>query len=200
MKIVIATKNAGKLREFRRILEPLGYEVVSQKDVGVEGQAEENGTTFSENAYKKAQYVFEQTGEITLADDSGLCVDALDGRPGVYSARYGGPEANDGDRCRKLLDELKDVPDEKRTAHFACAICVLFPDSRLEVLETCEGTVGRELSGESGFGYDPIFYVKGKSFAELDGAEKDRISHRGKALRKMAEELKKRENQSHADK
>ena len=109
MKIVVATKNRGKLKEFKRILEPMGFTVVSQLDCGVDGQAEENGTTFEENARLKARYVFERTGEITIADDSGICVDALGGRPGVYSARYGGPGLTDADRVDKLLRELSET-------------------------------------------------------------------------------------------
>lgn len=186
MKIVVATKNQGKLKEFKRILEPLGFTVLSQADCGVDGQAEENGSTFEENARLKAQYVFDRTGEITIADDSGICVDALGGRPGIYSARYGGPGLTDADRVDKLLRELSEVPEEKRTAHFACAISVLFPDDEWMIFEICEGSVGYEPSGSGGFGYDPVFLVKGKSFSEMNDEDKDAISHRGKALRELA--------------
>ncbi len=186
MKIVVATKNQGKLREFKRILEPFGFTVLSQLDCGVEGQAEENGTTFEENARLKARYVFERTGEITIADDSGICVDALGGRPGVYSARYGGPGLTDAERVDKLLRELSETPEEKRTAHFACAISVIFPEEEWSIFEICEGQIAFQPTGSGGFGYDPVFLVKGKSFSEMNGSEKDAISHRGKALRELA--------------
>ena len=199
MQIVAATKNAGKLRELRRLLEPLGYRVISQEEAGVVGQAEETGSTFAENAFLKAEYVFAQTGAITLADDSGLCVDALGGRPGVYSARYGGA-VGDREQCALLLGELKGILPERRTARFVCAVCVLFPDgSRIAVQESCEGVIGERPAGDDGFGYDPIFYIGGKSFAELSAEEKDTVSHRGKALRAMTEQMRKREN-GNADK
>ncbi len=193
MKIVVATKNRGKLKEFKRILEPMGFTVVSQLDCGVDGQAEENGTTFEENARLKARYVFERTGEITIADDSGICVDALGGRPGVYSARYGGPGLTDADRVDKLLRELSETPEEKRTAHFACAISVVFPKEEWGIFEICEGRIAFQPAGSGGFGYDPIFLVKGKSFSEMNDSEKDAVSHRGKALRELARRFHERE-------
>lgn len=186
MKIVVATKNQGKLKEFKRILEPFGFTVLSQLDCGVDGQAEENGTTFEENARLKARYVFERTGEITIADDSGICVDALGGRPGVYSARYGGPGLTDAERVDKLLRELSETPENKRTAHFACAISVFFPEEEWSIFEICEGRIAFQPAGSGGFGYDPIFLVKGKSFSEMNDSEKDEVSHRGKALRELA--------------
>lgn len=199
MKLVIATKNKGKLAEFERLLSPLGYEVLSQADCGIQGQAEENGNSFQENAQLKAEYVFQRTGCTTLADDSGLCVDALDGRPGIFSARYGGPGLTDSDRVQLLLNELADVPEEKRTAYFACAICLIYPDGEKDIVfETCEGTIGREPVGENGFGYDPAFMVDGKSFSQINGTDKDCISHRGKALRRVFELLKeKKEGYDH---
>lgn len=193
MNVVIATKNMGKFKEFRRILEPFGFTVLSQLDCGVEGQAEENGNSFEENARLKARYVFEHTGEITIADDSGLCVDAIGGRPGIYSARYGGPGLTDRDRVEKLLRELTETPEEKRTAHFACAISVIFPEEEWSIFEICEGMIGYEPQGGEGFGYDPVFIVKGKSFSEMNGREKDMISHRGKALRELARRFYERE-------
>lgn len=193
MKIVVATKNQGKLKEFKRILEPMGFTVVSQLDCGVDGQAEENGTTFEENARLKARYIFERTGEITIADDSGICVDALGGRPGVYSARYGGPGLTDTDRVDKLLRELSETSEEKRTAHFACAISVVFPKEEWSIFEICEGRIAFRPAGSGGFGYDPIFLVKGKSFSEMNDSEKDAVSHRGKALRELARRFHERE-------
>jgi len=194
MKIVIATKNKGKLREFSRILEPFGFEVVSQADCGIVGQAEENGTSFEENARLKAKYVFDRCGEITIADDSGICVDALGGRPGIYSARYGGPELTDAERVDKLLRELEEVPEEKRSAHFACAISVIFPDDEWSIFEICEGTISFAPKGEGGFGYDPVFDVNGKSFSEMNDEEKDAVSHRGKALRELVLRFREKEN------
>lgn len=190
MKVVIATKNQGKLREFKRILGPLGFDVVSQLDCGVDGQAEETGSTFEENAHLKAKYVFDRTGKVTIADDSGLCVDALNGNPGVYSARYGGSGLSDPERVDKLLKELSGVPDGKRGAYFACAISAIFPDDTWMIFETCEGEISRAPKGKDGFGYDPVFTVKGKSFAEMAAEEKDEISHRGKALRELVRRLK----------
>lgn len=192
MKIVVATKNPGKLREFRRILEPFGYEIVSQADLGIEGQAEETGSTFAENAKLKAEYVFDRTGMITIADDSGLCVDALDGRPGVFSARYGGPSLDDRGRVRKLLDEMDGVPEENRAAHFTCAVVVRFPDREWEIVQHCYGHIGYEPVGEDGFGYDPVFLLEdGRSFAQISPEEKDAVSHRGKALREMRSRFEK---------
>ena len=192
MKVIIATKNQGKLREFKRILEPIGFTVHSQLEYGIDGQAEENGTSFEENARLKAHYVFEKTGEITIADDSGICVDALGGRPGIYSARYGGSGLTDAERVDKLLRELSETPAEKRTAHFACAISVIFPDEEWSIFEICEGSIALQPSGLGGFGYDPVFVVDGKSFSEMDDDEKDRVSHRGKALRELARRFNER--------
>ena len=194
MKIVIATKNKGKLREFSRILEPFGFEVVSQADCGVAGQAEENGTSFEENARLKAKYVFDRCHEITIADDSGICVDALGGRPGIYSARYGGPELTDAERVDKLLRELEGIPEEKRSAHFACAISVIFPDDEWSIFEICEGMISFAPKGEGGFGYDPVFDINGKSFSEMNDEEKDAVSHRGKALRELVQRFREKEN------
>ncbi len=190
MKFVIATGNEGKVREFKRILEPMGFGAVSMKELGLALDVEETGKTFSENAYLKAEAVCRLTGLPAIADDSGLCVDALNGAPGVYSARYSG-QGDDGNN-QKLLDEMADVPPEKRTARYVCAICCCFPDgTRLTAQENCEGAIGYELSGEQGFGYDPLFYVGERSFGQYSDEEKDAISHRGKALRLFCETLKK---------
>lgn len=188
MKYVMATHNRHKVRELQRILEPMHIEVTTaQLD-----EVEETGTTFAENAFLKAEAACKQTGLPAVADDSGIAVDALNGAPGVYSARYAGENATDADRNRKLLDELKDVPAEQRTARFVSAICVVYPDgTRTDVEGTCEGSVAFAPRGNDGFGYDPIFLVGEKTYAELTPAEKDAISHRGKALRKLAEYLEK---------
>lgn len=191
MKILIATHNKHKLTEMERILAPMGYEVVTDTDIGIAlTDVEETGTTFIENARIKAESGCKESGLICIADDSGLCVDALDGAPGVYSARYSGEHGNDEANIVKLLEELKDVPDEKRTAHFQCSICVSFPDgSEVTAHGKCEGKIGYEKRGENGFGYDPVFMVGDKSFAELTSAEKDAISHRGNALKVLREKL-----------
>lgn len=183
-KLVIATKNAGKAREMAAILSDLPYEVVSLADYPDAPEVEETGATFVENATIKAKAYAEFTGELTLADDSGLEVDALDGAPGVYSSRFA---PSDLKRVAKLLELLKSVPKEERTARFRCAIAITEPDG---VVRTCEGSVegiiSREIKGSNGFGYDPIFFVPelGKHMAELTSSEKNAISHRGKALEK----------------
>ena len=187
MKIIIATHNKHKLQEMSRILSPMGYEVVTDTDLGIElSDVEENGETFLDNARIKAEAGCKESGLPCIADDSGLCVDALDGAPGVYSARYSGVHGDDDGNNRKLLAELDGVPTEKRTAHFACAICVSFPDGR-EVTATgkCEGYIGYEKKGTNGFGYDPLFMVGERSLAEMSAEEKDAISHRGNALKEL---------------
>ena len=187
MKIIIATHNKHKLAEMSRILSPMGYEVVTDTDLGIElSDVEENGETFLDNARIKSEAGCKESGYPCIADDSGLCVDALGGAPGVYSARYSGVHGDDDGNNRKLLAELDGVPTEKRTAHFACAICVSFPDGR-EVTATgkCEGYIGYEKKGSNGFGYDPLFMVGERSLAEMSAEEKDAISHRGNALKEL---------------
>lgn len=186
---VMATHNQHKLKELQRILEPLNIHVVSA-DLP---EVEETGTTFEENAALKARSACVATGLPSVADDSGLEVDALGGAPGVYSARYAGENATDRERIEKLLGELLSVQAKDRTARFVSAVCCAFPDgSELMVRGTCEGMIAHEPRGEDGFGYDPVFLVGDKTFAELTGAEKDAVSHRGVALRKLTEELRKR--------
>lgn len=193
MKLVLATNNEGKVREFARILEPLGIEVMTQKQAGVHVSPEENGTTFAENARIKAMAVYEATGLPTVADDSGLCIDAMNGEPGVYSARYYGEDTPYEEKNRRIIESLNDVAEEKRTARFVAHItCVLSKDEILDCEGVCEGTIGHKPAGDGGFGYDPIFYVGDKSFAELDGEAKDKVSHRGKALEKLYQKLKER--------
>ena len=191
MKLVVATNNQHKLVEFRRILEPIGFEILSQKEAGVHVNPEENGETFAANAKIKALAVFEACGLPCVADDSGLCVDALDGRPGVYSARYMGEDTPQEHKNAALLNELEGVAEEKRGAQFVSAICcVLSKDDIVECEGICRGAIGYEPLGEGGFGYDPIFMVNGRSYSELSGEEKDAISHRGVALRKLHDILK----------
>ncbi|MEE1318411.1 MAG: XTP/dITP diphosphatase [Ruminococcus sp.] len=193
MKFIIATNNKKKLAELQRILKPLGIDAVTAREAGVElDDVEETGTTFAENAFLKAYAAFRKTGTPSVADDSGLCVDALDGRPGVYSARYAGENATDEEKNSKLLAELEGVTEEKRTAHFSCAICCILSDgSKIEVEGRCEGKIAFEPCGDGGFGYDPVFVYEGKSYAQLSAEEKDAVSHRGQALRKLKTELEK---------
>ena len=187
MKVVLASQNPHKLAEMQKILGTLGMEVLLERDVGVNVEVEETGTTFAENSLLKAQAVFDATHLATVADDSGLMVDALGGAPGVYSARYGGRHT-DAERIALLLENMKDVPDEQRTAQFVCAVTCLMPDGgKIAVQGVCPGVILRAPRGEGGFGYDPVFYLPelGKTFAELAGEEKNRISHRGRALREF---------------
>ena len=191
MRIILATNNKNKVREVGEILSPMGYEVVSQSDAGIDIDVEENGTTFEENAFLKADAVHKLSGDICIADDSGLEVDYLNGEPGVYSARYAEP----GHRCQKVLDKLEGVPDEKRTARFVCCICFIGRDGTSKTFRgTCEGRIGHEKRGTNGFGYDPIFMVGDKSFAEISAEEKNGMSHRGAALRMLAEYLAERKD------
>ena len=192
MKMVLASKNPKKLEEMAVILSQLGSAVVLESDVGVDVEVEETGTTFEENAALKAFAVMEAAGLPAIADDSGLCVDALGGGPGVYSARYGGEGLTDADRYRLVLEGLQGQLD--RGAKFVSAICCAFPGGdRVEARGECPGVIGYAPQGENGFGYDPIFFLpeKKKTFAQLTGEEKNAISHRGKALEKFKEELEK---------
>lgn len=187
MTFVIATHNAKKLKELKRMLEPLGFDAIIREDLP---EVEENGTTFAENALLKAESACKETGMPAIADDSGLVVDALDGAPGVYSARYAGEGATDKQRYEKLLKELEAVPTEKRTARFVSAVCCVFPDGKVLTAEgACEGKIAYAPKGEGGFGYDPVFLVGEQSYAEMTAEEKDSISHRGLALSKLAQEL-----------
>ena len=194
-RIIFATANEGKMREVRLILADLGMEVISMKEAGASCDIEENGSTFAENAAIKAKAVWQHTKEIVLADDSGLVVDYLGGEPGIYSARYLGEDTPYSVKNADLIRRLEGVPEEERTARFVCAIAAVLPDGQeLTVRATVEGRIGYEERGQNGFGYDPIFYLPetGKSTAELTEEEKNVISHRGKALRLMKEELRKR--------
>ena len=184
-KLLIATHNEGKLREFARMLEPLGIRAALPGIPGLLESVEENGETFAENALIKARAVFEATGLPALADDSGLCVDLLGGEPGVHSARYLGEDTPYTEKNASILHRLEGAPDDRRTARFVCAIALVTAQGEHVFEASCEGRIGDAPRGERGFGYDPIFYVGGHSFAELPDAEKDRISHRGKALRQL---------------
>ena len=193
MKLILASNNANKLKEFRSLVADLDIELLSQKEAGCDFEVEETGTTFEENAYLKASAVTEATGIAAVADDSGLCVDALGGEPGIYSARYGlGHAASDEERYRYLLQTMEGVED--RSARFVCCICCTFPDgSVIRSRGECEGEILLAPKGQNGFGYDPVFHplCLDKSMAELNPEEKNAISHRGKALRAFIEELRK---------
>ncbi len=191
-KLIFATGNAGKMKEIREILGWEGLEILSQKEAGIVNDAEENGSTFEENALIKARAVAAETDALVLADDSGLEIDYLNGEPGIYSARYLGEDTPYAIKNQKILEQMQDVPEEKRTARFVCAIAAVLPDGReLTTRGTIEGIIGYETRGEGGFGYDPIFFVPefGCSTAELTMDQKNAVSHRGKALRAMKEKL-----------
>ncbi|MCM1046385.1 MAG: XTP/dITP diphosphatase [Candidatus Gastranaerophilales bacterium] len=195
--IIFATGNAGKMKEIKEILSDAPYEAVSMKEAGVETDVEENGSTFEENALIKARAVAALTDGIVMADDSGLEVDFLNKEPGIHSARYLGENTAFSIKMADILRRLEGVPERERTARFVCAIAAVLPDGReLTVRATVEGRIDCEARGDNGFGYDPIFYVPefGRTMAELTEAEKNQISHRGKALQLMKEELKKYEN------
>lgn len=191
-KIIFATGNENKLIEIRQILSHLDVDVISMKQAGIDVDIVEDGKTFLENALIKARTVAHVCHEITMADDSGLVVDAMNGEPGIYSARWLGHDTSYHVKNQKILELLKDVPEEKRTARFVCAMACVLPDGReLTAVENFEGAIGYEEKGKNGFGYDPIFYLpdRGCYSAELSPEEKNAISHRGKALRKMRDML-----------
>ena len=191
MKFFIASKNKHKIAEFVRILKPMNIDVVSEADLDAPlSEVEETGATFEENAFLKAQMAMKETGLPSIADDSGLCVDALNGAPGVYSARYAGEPCDNLKNNLKLLDALKDVPDDKRTAYFESAVACVFPDGRsITVNGRCHGKIAYDMSGTNGFGYDVLFLSELGRFAEISDEEKDSISHRGRALIKLREKL-----------
>lgn len=185
-KIIIATKNKHKTEEFRMLFS--GYDVVSLCDLGFEDEIKEDAETFEGNARIKASFIAGRYGAFAVADDSGLVVDSLGGAPGVYSARYAGENASDTENLNKLLYEMENIPDNERTARFVAVLCGVYPDGR-EIIARgeCEGLIVRERCGAGNFGYDPVFYYPplGKTFAELSGPEKNKISHRGIAVRKF---------------
>ena len=192
MRLIVATGNEDKVREIDEILEGTGFEAVSMKQAGFNPDIVEDGTTFEENALKKAMAVHELSGEYVMADDSGLCIDALDGAPGIYSARFCGEDSTYEEKFRKIFEMLADVPEDKRTAKFVCAIAVVKPDgTSFTVRGECRGVLHEKPVGENGFGYDPIFYVPefGMTTAQMDPEVKNSISHRGRALRAMVEKL-----------
>jgi len=187
-KILIATGNQGKVDEIRDLVKGLSVRFLSLADAGGISDFVEDGETFEENALKKARIISSTTGMVTLADDSGLCIDALHGGPGVLSARYSGEAATDEEKCRAILRELQNVPDDLRSARFECVLALVDPGGEERVFRgVCEGRITRELRGTGGFGYDPIFYFPEahRTFAEMDREWKNRVSHRGRALRQF---------------
>jgi len=194
MEIIVATKNKGKLIEIRDLLKDLRVDVSSLEDYPDIPEIVEDKDSFLENSRKKSSVVTKATGKWSLADDSGLVVDALNGAPGIRSARYAGKQGDHAANNRKLLEEMREVPDGKRRARFVCAMVITSPDgTQWDIEESCEGEILRELKGSGGFGYDPLFFIPDKGFtmAELPLNEKNKISHRGKALRHMKEIIKK---------
>ncbi len=196
--IVLATKNSHKIKELSAMFSPFiagKYSIISMTEAGFYGDIEETGKTFEENAQIKAETVCRATGFITFADDSGLEVDALDGRPGVYSARYGGEELNYDGKIKLLLSEMENIADEKRTARFVSVFCCVYPDGSgndsICARGECDGIIIREKRGNGDFGYDPVFYYPplGKTFAEMTTEEKNTISHRGRAVEKFIKML-----------
>lgn len=183
-EIALATQNPHKVREFQEILEPLGFRVVTPADLGVQLEVDETGDSFEENAILKARALWNKGGRIAIADDSGICVDALEGRPGILSARYGGPGLNDKDRALLLVQEMKDKKD--RSAHYACAIALVGPNLQETFFGTCEGEITPDYDEEGpyGFGYDPVFYFPPfkERFSQVEPNKKNQVSHRRKAL------------------
>lgn len=191
-RLIFATGNEGKMREIREILADTGYEILSMKEAGIDLDIVEDGKTFEENAIIKAKAVMEASGELTLADDSGLEIDAFGGEPGIYSSRYLGEDTSYTEKNQIILERMKDIPEEKRSARFVCVIAAAFPDGQTYTTRgTMEGIIGYESKGGNGFGYDPIFYLPElkKYSAQLSSDEKNHLSHRGEALRKMKEVL-----------
>ncbi|HTP09695.1 MAG TPA: XTP/dITP diphosphatase [Anaerolineae bacterium] len=185
MRLLIATTNLGKVREYQQLLTGPAYDLVGLTDIGIDQEVDETGATYEENALLKAREYAALSGLLTLADDSGLEVDALDGRPGVYSARYA-PDSPT--RIRKLLGEMQDIPTDRRSARFQCVIALAWPDGRTEITAgTCEGWISSEARGSNGFGFDPVFLVPelGVTMAELPDEVKNQISHRARAAQKM---------------
>lgn len=191
-EIIIATKNKGKAKDFEQLLEPMGYKVLTLHDVAPHMDVEETGETFEANAILKAEAIAQELQATVIADDSGLEIDALDGEPGVYSARYSGDERNDESNIDKVLQKMVQVPGSEKTARFRCVLALASPGKETILFEgTCEGLITDERKGENGFGYDPIFYVPAldKTMAEMKPSEKASVSHRGNAIRELGKAM-----------
>ena len=198
MKVIMATSNKDKVKEIRQMLEGTGIEILSLKEAGIAVDIEETGTTFEENAAIKAETIRDLTGQLAVADDSGLVIDYLDGAPGIYSSRFMGEDTPYPEKNRAILDMLKEASDEERSARFVCAMAIAWPDGHTDLYRgVMEGRIAYEIAGEGGFGYDPIFYLpeRGCTSAQLTAEEKNAISHRGQALRQAAAALKERSGQ-----
>jgi len=192
-KILIATKNQGKVAEIKDLVKDIPITFLSLSDFPNIPDVIEDGVTFEENALKKARTIAAKTGLPSLADDSGLCIDALGGQPGVFSSRYAGEQTSDLEKCKHILEEMSEIPDNSRSARFVCVLAFVFPHGEEHIFEgVCEGRITRELRGSLGFGYDPIFYYEEAqmTFAEMSSESKNKVSHRGQALRKFAEYLR----------
>ncbi len=191
-RVIIASNNEGKIKEFRQLLEPYGLQAVSMREAGFDGEICEDGDTFEENAHIKARTVYEALKQPTIADDSGLEIDFLDGAPGIYSARYAGEHATDKERCEKVLEEMHGAAKPLRDACFVCSIYFIYKeDDEYSISGKVNGYIGYEMVGENGFGYDPIFMLNDdESMATIGSEEKNRISHRAKAFKQLAEILK----------
>jgi len=187
-EVIIATRNPGKLREIEAILSPFSLKILSLEDFPGIPEVLEDGATFAENAGKKAKTIARLTGRLSIADDSGLAVEVLKGRPGVFSSRYAGENATDQERCQKLLEEMAEIPPGQREAAFLCVIAVALPDGKMQVVQgECRGSIAFAPRGKHGFGYDPIFFIPefAKTMAELEPEVKNRISHRARALEQL---------------
>ncbi|MEG1620604.1 MAG: RdgB/HAM1 family non-canonical purine NTP pyrophosphatase [Oscillospiraceae bacterium] len=190
MIVIAATKNNGKLKELNRVMSDYDITLISMKDAEIAVEIVEDGITFEENALIKARTLHKITGKPVISDDSGICVNCLDGRPGVYSARYGGEDLPYPEKMQKLIDEIAAKNTTDRSAYYSCVIVYIDKDSKEYIFNgRCDGKIGYEPKGDSGFGYDPIFVVGEKTMAEMTDEEKDEISHRGKALRLLANNL-----------
>lgn len=196
-KIILASNNQGKLKEIKSKLAPFGIDVTSLKEEGINIEIEETGKTYSENALLKAKAIFSITGMPVIAEDSGLEIDFLDGKPGIYSARFLGENASYEEKMNKIIELLNNVQEEDRTARFRCVICFIDENGNEHFFEdTCEGKIAdRPTIGKNGFGYDPIFEYEGRTFAEMPQEEKNKISHRGKAIKKFVEYIERINNE-----
>lgn len=188
--IILASNSKNKIIEISQKLKPFNINVISQAEAGYNIEVDETGTTFKENAILKAEAIYEKTKMPVIADDSGLEIDALGGKPGVYSKRFAGENATDDERIEKILKAMENVEDSKRTARFKCAICYIDKFGQKHIFEeACEGKITTKLYGEDGFGYDPIFLYDSRTFAQMAREEKNKVSHRGKAINKLVEFL-----------
>ena len=191
MKVIIASNNKGKIKEYKELLEPMGYEVLSQSEANINLEVEETGNTYEENAKLKAEAIYKLTNTAVLADDSGISIDYFDGAPGVYSARFK-PELNQDEKNQYVISEMKNAEGEERNAQFVCCIYFIKENGeRIIVQGICNGVIANESKGSNGFGYDPIFQVEsiGKTMAEISDEEKNRISHRAIAIKMLKEKL-----------